>query len=266
LTASSDTAAHREPAESSVEGSDWRMPKEKADLAWYSAESRKQKLRLRCPIAHAELCPRYYRTLAVLGEGGHPGHAPITQIPSERAASLDRKWKAFESVVLEEEPSTFWAGEEDHMERYAVSHVCPEVSYEIFGYFASDLHAYADEMDRAFDKKDYRRESNFEQYDPDWESVTPRHYTECREYSIHGTFATGNPSKAAARRREISPRDRWKVLARDSFTCAYCGRKPPDVVLHVDHKVSIKDGGTNELENLVTSCDECNSGKGKSSV
>ena len=35
---------------------------EKPDFAWYSAESRKQGLPPRCPIAHAELCPRYYES------------------------------------------------------------------------------------------------------------------------------------------------------------------------------------------------------------
>lgn len=238
------------------------MPWEKADFAWYSAESRKQKLSPRCPIACAELCPRYFRSLAVLGKKGGVGHVPITEIPNERLASLDRKWKAFEPVVLEEEPSTSWAGDE----RCSVNHICPEVSYDIFGYFASGLYHYADEIDREEDRKDYKREGIREQFDSRWESVTPRHYTECREYSIHATFATAKSSKAGRQRDEVSPKRRWQVLARDSFTCAYCGRKPPEVALHVDHKVSVKDGGSDDLDNLVTACDNCNSGKAGSSL
>lgn len=237
------------------------MPREKADFAWYSAESRKQRLSPRCPIACAELCPRYFRSLAVLGKKGGAGHVPITDIPSERFASLERRWKAFEPVVMEEEPNTTWSGDE----RVSVNHICPEVSYDIFGYFASDLYHYADEQDREFAEKNYEREGIDDQFDSNWWRVSPRHYTECREYSIHTTFAAKS-SKAARQRGEVSPKTRWQVLARDSFTCTYCGRKPPEVALQVDHRVSVKDGGSNDPDNLVTACDQCNSGKAGSSL
>ncbi len=54
---------------------------------------------------------------------------------------------------------------------------------------------------------------------------------------------------------------RFSVLQRDNFTCQYCGRKAPDVVLEVDHKVPRSKGGGNEIENLITACQLCNSGK-----
>jgi hypothetical protein len=55
---------------------------------------------------------------------------------------------------------------------------------------------------------------------------------------------------------------RFQVLARDNFTCQYCGRKAPDVQLQVDHVKARKNGGTNEVDKLVTSCVDCNIGKG----
>lgn len=55
---------------------------------------------------------------------------------------------------------------------------------------------------------------------------------------------------------------RFNVLKRDMFTCVYCGGKPPNVLLHVDHLVPVSDGGLNEIDNLVAACSECNSGKG----
>lgn len=54
---------------------------------------------------------------------------------------------------------------------------------------------------------------------------------------------------------------RWEVLKRDNFTCQYCGRKAPDVVLHVDHKIPKSLGGTYSMENLITACFACNIGK-----
>jgi len=54
---------------------------------------------------------------------------------------------------------------------------------------------------------------------------------------------------------------RFEVFKRDSFTCQYCGKKAPDVVLEVDHVDPISKGGKTVILNLVTSCFSCNRGK-----
>ncbi len=38
------------------------------DLAWYGAQSEKKSLPVRCPFASVSRCPRYYQSLALLGE------------------------------------------------------------------------------------------------------------------------------------------------------------------------------------------------------
>ena len=63
------------------------------------------------------------------------------------------------------------------------------------------------------------------------------------------------------KRQNISKKLRFEVYKRDSFTCQYCGRKAPDVILNVDHIVPVSKGGTNDILNLITSCFECNNGK-----
>lgn len=65
-----------------------------------------------------------------------------------------------------------------------------------------------------------------------------------------------------ANRKPLSKKIRFEVFKRDKFTCQYCGRKAPDVVLEVDHIRPVAKGGKNDLVNLVTSCMECNRGKG----
>jgi len=65
-----------------------------------------------------------------------------------------------------------------------------------------------------------------------------------------------------AKRVAISKRVRFEVFKRDNFTCQYCGRSAPDVILHIDHISPVAGGGTAEIINLVTSCLECNLGKG----
>ena len=60
----------------------------------------------------------------------------------------------------------------------------------------------------------------------------------------------------------ISKALRFEVLRRDGFACTYCGRKPPEVELHIDHVTPASLGGQDVPENLRTSCVDCNAGKG----
>lgn len=63
--------------------------------------------------------------------------------------------------------------------------------------------------------------------------------------------------------RSISKKIRFEIFKRDNWTCRYCGKKPPGIVLEIDHVIPIVEGGGNEAANLVTSCFDCNRGKGK---
>jgi hypothetical protein len=65
------------------------------------------------------------------------------------------------------------------------------------------------------------------------------------------------------RRKSLSKKTRFEVFKRDSFTCQYCGRSAPDVVLEVDHINPIAEGGDDSIINYITSCFDCNRGKGK---
>jgi len=51
------------------------------------------------------------------------------------------------------------------------------------------------------------------------------------------------------------------VFKRDNYTCVYCGRKPPEVKLEVDHVLPKSKGGSDDIDNLATSCFDCNHGK-----
>ena len=59
----------------------------------------------------------------------------------------------------------------------------------------------------------------------------------------------------------VSKRLRYEILRRDSYTCRYCGRSAPEVPLRVDHVTPVALGGGDEPSNLVTACEDCNSGK-----
>ncbi len=63
-------------------------------------------------------------------------------------------------------------------------------------------------------------------------------------------------------RKSLSKKTRFEIFKRDNFTCQYCGKQPPDIVLVVDHIEPVVEGGDNDTLNLVTSCEACNQGKG----
>lgn len=87
------------------------------------------------------------------------------------------------------------------------------------------------------------------------ENITSREQVRTRD----GRNALGAESGTIT--RNLSQRTRFAALFRDNFTCQYCGRKPPEVILHIDHRVPFSLGGDNSLDNLLTACSECNLGK-----
>lgn len=60
----------------------------------------------------------------------------------------------------------------------------------------------------------------------------------------------------------LSKKLRFEVMKRDAFMCGYCGKSAPHVVLEVDHVVPRASGGSDDPDNLVTACFDCNRGKG----
>jgi 5-methylcytosine-specific restriction endonuclease McrA len=58
------------------------------------------------------------------------------------------------------------------------------------------------------------------------------------------------------------PVSRRTVLARDQYTCQYCGTQPGRAQLTMDHVVPRSRGGNTCWENVVTACGPCNRRKG----
>jgi 5-methylcytosine-specific restriction endonuclease McrA len=66
-------------------------------------------------------------------------------------------------------------------------------------------------------------------------------------------------------RREISDRQRFRILVRDGFRCKACGASPliqQGVELHADHILPWSKGGETTDDNLESKCKQCNLGKG----
>ncbi len=59
----------------------------------------------------------------------------------------------------------------------------------------------------------------------------------------------------------ITKKIRFEVFKRDGFQCIYCGKTPPTVTLEVDHVNPKAKGGSDDINNLITACFDCNRGK-----
>lgn len=65
-------------------------------------------------------------------------------------------------------------------------------------------------------------------------------------------------------RQSISAKKRRLVARRAEYRCEYCRIHEDDLFLafEIDHIISVKHGGGNELENLAYACPHCNNHKG----
>ena len=78
-------------------------------------------------------------------------------------------------------------------------------------------------------------------------------------------ITTQAPSTKRRTRREISDRQRFRILLRDGFRCKACGASPliqSGIELHVDHIFPWSKGGETTDNNLESKCKQCNLGKG----
>ncbi len=84
--------------------------------------------------------------------------------------------------------------------------------------------------------------------------------------SIYGAIPTAGAQPQPPLKKNYRPKmssgKRFRVLRRDGFRCQLCGRTAADgIELHIDHKMPLAKGGSNQDDNLWTLCGECNGGK-----
>ena len=82
-------------------------------------------------------------------------------------------------------------------------------------------------------------------------------------YNAHLVCKARKSKKHGTRKRTNIPRGiRHEVFKRDNYRCVECGASREDgATLHVDHKIPVSKGGTDELDNLQTLCSDCNLNK-----
>jgi hypothetical protein len=147
------------------------------DLNWYISISHQKGGPPRCPFATVWSCPRFYQSLALLGEAGS------TKIDSEEDKKLLEHWKKSDLWPTTREYATSISGSPG--EPHIFSNFCPEVTFDRFGFFASLLSRYADRIDMGIAlKRLNKEEASANDWRWSWAAVSEMHYTECPLYSI----------------------------------------------------------------------------------
>lgn len=64
----------------------------------------------------------------------------------------------------------------------------------------------------------------------------------------------------------ITAQKRFEVFKRDGFRCQYCWKCSQDVTLEIDHIIPQANWGSDDFNNLITACRECNMWKWKTDL
>ncbi len=147
------------------------------DMDWYLGISSTRQVTPRCPFASVERCPRYFQSIALLGDSG-----VSVKIPTEEDERLQKRWEKSDLWPKTAESGTSTSG--DGTRTWGFSNFCPEVSHDRFHLFASSLSRYADEIDIGFAQDRLGREGvPGTDWRWSWAAVSPMHFIECPLYS-----------------------------------------------------------------------------------
>lgn len=153
------------------------QPSETPNREWYARVSQSHAVGARCPFATVEACPRFYQSLSLLGEAGS------TKISETEDQRLLEHWQSSDLWPRTAEQATSVSGTPESPSIF--SNFCPEVSFERFGYFATSLTRYADELDSGFAHDRLAIESVPAGHPLwSWSSCVSQHFTDCPIYAV----------------------------------------------------------------------------------
>lgn len=103
-----------------------------------------------------------------------------------------------------------------------------------------------------------RRHMTYKPTESEWKEILKNADVGLRRVTdLSGRVTKGYIKKSL---RQIDEHTRWAVYKRDKYRCVYCGRS--GIPMTVDHYIPQEKGGETTMENLRTSCRECNRLKG----
>lgn len=152
------------------------MPRTVPDSSWYRAKSAEASVDCSCPYANVHKCYRYYASIDMLGKV-----QILTSISDEKKSELEEIWKQSDLVPVIAEDETEIGSSEGRSSSF--SNFCPEVTYTYFGYYASYIARYVDEIDKDIGQRVADREGVENDWRYEWGSLTACHFLDCSVYN-----------------------------------------------------------------------------------
>lgn len=178
------------------------------DLEWCSAVSAHRSLAPRCPFASVHRCPRYFQSRSLLGTSGI-----ATSIDAAEDKRLMGKWQRSDLwPVVDEQRSQVISLDKkpSHFRNF-----CPEVSFDTFGWFASELAFHADEVDvGAAHRRLAQKGATTSDWRWTWAVLNPMHYSECPVYS---PLMVGEKNQLRARQSIVQRYQKLSLWSKISF-------------------------------------------------
>lgn len=214
----------------------------------YFKTSDKLKLPRRCPLYNN--CQRrvwsvFFNTYFQTSNKSGNLNASLTDMKNE--GDLPENYEQ-NVISMVGEPPEIHKGADDY---FMFKHFCPEVALFSSAHRPFIVPSLA-VSSASYLKNNSKWTSEQEEY---------KHFSECQEFSKeHYTLKKNSKNKP---RKTISNKTRFEVFQRDKFTCQFCKRTKDhdNISLEVDHIIAVANGGTDTIENLHTTCFDCNRGK-----
>lgn len=155
------------------------------DSSWYRAKCSENNAPFSCPYANEHKCLRYYSSLDMLGEV-----KIITSISIDKKEELEEFWSNSGLLPVVSEDDT--AISSCNSKPISFSNFCPEVTFKFFGYYASCLTKYNDDLDKDSGYTIAKRENLHNDWRYEWEYLTACHFLECGVYGqVHDFNSKG---------------------------------------------------------------------------
>jgi hypothetical protein len=94
-----------------------------------------------------------------------------------------------------------------------------------------------------------------------WKKALVRASESVKETIVVEEVVPSTNSTTRRDRKPLSLRKRFIVMRRDHFACVRCGASGVGARFEIGHRVAVARGGSDDLENLVTLCFDCNRGQ-----
>lgn len=151
------------------------------DSSWYRAKSIDADAPCSCPYANVHKCYRYYASIDMLGEA-----KIITSISDEKKAELEAFWSETDLPPVIAEEDTGIGGSPGSWTSF--SNFCPEVISTYFGYYASYLAKYVDDIDKDAGQRRAEREGVNNDWRYTWGFLVACHFLDCSVYNQVNIF------------------------------------------------------------------------------